>query len=102
MGREYYERFFYIYPDCYKSFSCDAEAMYVAKFLNKHCYFSEVFFRHEHPSNNGRQELNDGTYHKSAGHGVEDVEVYFKRLKKLFYVNNVTQDRIPEEIRQYI
>lgn len=89
MGREYYERFFYIYPPCYKSYSCDAEAMFVAQMLGKWHYFSDVLFKHEHPANNVSVNT-DETYKRADKHTNHDTEVYFKRMRKLFYVNNPT------------
>jgi len=88
MGREYYERFFYIYPPCYKSFSCDAEAMFVAQMLNKWHYYDEVIFKHEHPANNPMLAKYDETYHLASKHSQHDIDTYFKRMQKLFYVNN--------------
>jgi hypothetical protein len=88
MGREYYERFFYIYPPCYKSFSCDAEAMFVAQMLGKWHYYSEVIFKHEHPANNPMLAKYDETYHLASKHSQHDIDTYFKRMQKLFYVNN--------------
>lgn len=88
MGREYYERFFYIYPPCYYSFSCDAEAMFVAQMLGKWHYFSDVIFKHEHPANNPSFVQYDETYHLASKHSQKDIDTYFKRMKKLFYVNN--------------
>lgn len=89
MGREYYERFFYIYPPCYKSYSCDAEAMFVAQMLGKWHYFSDVLFKHEHPANNVSVNT-DETYKRADKHTNHDTEIYFKRMRKLFYVNNPT------------
>jgi hypothetical protein len=88
MGREYYERFFYIYTPCYKSFSCDAEAMFVAQMLGKWHYYSEVIFKHEHPANNPMLAKYDETYHLASKHSQHDIDTYFKRMQKLFYVNN--------------
>ena len=96
MGREYYERFFYIYPPCYKSYSCDAEAMFVAQMLGKWHYFSDVLFKHEHPANNLSVNT-DETYKRADQHTNHDTEVYFKRMRKLFYVNNPTV--IPSVLR---
>jgi len=86
IGREYYERFFYIYPPCYKSFSCDAEAMYVAMMLGRHKYFGDIIFKHEHFTN--IKTSPDQTYIINDRFGPEDTRVYFKRLNKNFYVNN--------------
>ena len=86
MGREYYERFFYIYAPCYKSLSCDAEAMYVAMTLNRYHYFPEVLFKHEHPANS-KGVKSDQLYVENEKHQPHDTRVYFERLLKNFYVN---------------
>jgi hypothetical protein len=96
MGREYYERFFYIYPNCYKSFSCDAEAMYVAMMLNRHKYFPDCLFKHFHPGN--MRMATDQTYRENDVHSKQDTEVYFNRLNKNFYVNNPIH--VPFEIHK--
>lgn len=86
MGREYYERFYYVYPPCYKSVSCDAEAMYVAMMLGRHHYFADVLFKHEHPANvKGKMDL---LYQENNKYEKEDTETYFRRLNKNFYVHN--------------
>lgn len=86
MGREYYERFYYIYPPCYKSVSCDAEAFYVAQLLGRYHYFPEVLFKHEHPVNT--KSKMDHLYQENNKHEKADTETYFKRLNKNFYVHN--------------
>lgn len=85
-GREYYERFFYIYAPCYKSLSCDAEAMYVAQVLKRIKYFPETLVAHEHPANNKCKS--DQLYAKNDSFAKRDAEIYFQRLNKNFYVNN--------------
>jgi hypothetical protein len=87
MGREYYERFFYIYAPCYKSLSCDAEAMYVGKLLGRYHYFPEVLFKHQHPANT-KTVKSDALYAENERHQPQDTEIYFKRLNKDFYVHN--------------
>jgi len=85
MGRDYYNRFGYVYHPDYKSFSCDAEAMYVAQMLGKWHYFPEVLFKHEHPANN-RSISNDDLYVRSSLHTPHDTKVYWQRLNNYFYV----------------
>jgi len=85
-GREYYERFFYVYAPCYKSLSCDAEAMYVAQVLGKWHYFPEVLFSHDHPANN--RGKSDALYRRNDSLHAYDKDVYFSRLNKDFYVHN--------------
>jgi hypothetical protein len=50
-GREYYDRFGYLYHPSYSSVSCDAENMFVAKMLGRYHYFDDVYFNHVHPAN---------------------------------------------------
>jgi hypothetical protein len=52
MGKEYYERFNYIYHPDYKSLWCDAEATEVAVLLGKYRYMGDnkILFRHMHPA----------------------------------------------------
>jgi len=70
MGREYYERFNYIYHPSYQSVYCDNEAMDVAKSLGKHVYVDEHLFVHNHPANIGKHVW-DSQYEKT-----EDGQVY--------------------------
>ena len=50
MGREYYERFNYIYHPSYKSLYCDDEMTIVSKKLNCWKYINEDIFKHLHPA----------------------------------------------------
>jgi hypothetical protein len=86
MGREYYERFFYIYAPCYKSLSCDAEAMYVAMALKRYHYFPDILFKHQHPANT-KGVKSDQLYVANETHQKQDTRTYFTRLLKDFYVN---------------
>lgn len=86
MGREYYERFFYIYPPCYNSFSCDAETMFVAMMLEKHKYFTEIICKHNHAVHTGIGY--DNTYKHNDQYANADTKTFHKRLNKFFYVNN--------------
>jgi hypothetical protein len=96
MGREYYERFFYIYPPCYKSVSCDAEALFVAAMLGKHHYFEDVIFKHNHIVNIG------GTFDKTAldnePYVNEDTKTFHKRLAQNFYVNGGNMDEVVKKL----
>lgn len=82
MGRTYYERDQYIYHPSYKSFSCDAEAMYVAQMRGKHYYFPDVFFLHQHPSNSPTPK--DRTYSINSKASAHDTKNYFQRLNRYF------------------
>jgi hypothetical protein len=87
MGREYYERFFYVYAPCYRSFYSDAEAMFVAMLLDRYCYFDDHLFEHRHPANTVDTK-NDGTYVFNERWGNHDYETYLRRKQNLFYVHN--------------
>lgn len=86
MGREYYEREGYIYHPSYRSFSCDAEAMYVAIMRGRYHYFPEVLFLHQHPANMPKH--GDNTYHINSLHTPHDTANYFERLKYYFHEPN--------------
>jgi len=78
MGRDYYLRDKYIYYPEYKSFSCDAEFMYVAMTRGRHKYFPDIIALHQHPANTkiGKDEL----YRVNSLHTPHDTELYWKRL----------------------
>lgn len=82
MGREYYERDQYIYHPSYKSFSCDAEFMYVAMMRGKYKYFPEIIARHQHPSSSPMP--NDEVYRINSTYTDEDTKTYFNRLRNYF------------------
>lgn len=52
MGREYYNRFDYVYHPSYKSLWCDCEATEAAYMLGKYKYMGDdkIIFRHLHPA----------------------------------------------------
>lgn len=83
IGCEYYNRDKYIYHHSYKSFSCDAEAMYVAMMRGKYHYFRDILFKHEHPANSKINRI-DSLYRLNSGYSVHDTENYFKRLVGYF------------------
>jgi len=83
MGREYYERDKYIYHPSYKSFSCDAEQMYVAMARKKYHYFPDVLFHHQHPGNSKRFRV-DGLYRSNSRFSEHDIKNYFERLNNDF------------------
>lgn len=85
MGRDYYNRFGYIYHPSYESVYCDNEAMDVAKSLNKYVYVNEHVFKHIHPANVG-SHLMDEQYKKteSAEVHARDCENYQRRKELKF------------------
>lgn len=82
MGRTYYERDKYIYHPSYRSFSSDAEAMYVAMMRGCHHYFPDKIFIHQHPSNSPMP--NDETYRINSLQTPHDTKNYFERLNRYF------------------
>lgn len=86
MGREYYERFFYIYAPCYRNIQCDGEAMFVAMMLQRYKYWPDIYYMHQHVCNIGGEP--DALYRYNERFGEHDFRIYEKRKSKLFYVNN--------------
>lgn len=82
IGLDYFKRDGYIYYPEYKSFSCDAEAYYVAILRGCHHYFPNPFFLHQHPANS--KIPYDETYRKNSLATAHDTELYFKRLNMNF------------------
>jgi hypothetical protein len=82
IDRKYYERDNYIYHPIYKSFSCDAEAFFVAKARGRHKYFPEIIARHQHPAN--MPMPNDELYSKNSLHTPHDTSAYWDRLHNNF------------------
>lgn len=86
IGREYYQRDGYIYHPSYRSFSCDAEAWFVALARGRHHYFNDQLFKHNHPANN-RMLKSDSLYKMNAIYAKDDVSNYFNRLNNDFELN---------------
>lgn len=82
IDRKYYERDNYIYHPSYRSFSCDAEAYYVAILRGRHHYFPQVLFLHQHPTSTPTP--NDETYRVNSLHTKHDTDNYFERLNNNF------------------
>ncbi len=93
-GRDYYNRFGYLYHPSYGSVSCDAENFWVSQMLGKHHYFDKIYFNHIHPSNCGF--VSDFTYRGNDVHGKKDTLNYFERMKHFFYVENPVM--IPQQL----
>ena len=75
MGREYYNRFDYIYHPNYKSFFCDNFQTDVAFRLNKCVKTNECYLMHQHPAWGGTVE-NDNLYKKNETFWNEDAKTY--------------------------
>lgn len=97
-GREWYDRFGYIYHPEYKSVSCDAENMYVAMMEGRYHYFPEVYFHHLHPAN--LKQPSDQLLRRNHAFGDMDTDVYFKRLKRYFDVKEPVL--VPEEMKPFL
>jgi hypothetical protein len=95
LGRAYYQRDQYVYHPLYKSFSCDAEAMYVAMMRGKHKYFEPVLFRHDHPAY--IKEANDQLYKENSKHSTYDEKLYWERLNRYFDVPEAERCCVPFE-----
>jgi len=77
MGRQYYERFHYIYNPIYKSFFCDNEFMDVANKLKKQQYFPQCIIRHQHPCNTA-DVRNDVLYDQNNAYWKQDEATYYQ------------------------
>jgi hypothetical protein len=75
MGREYYERFDYIYHPNYKSFFCDNFQTDVALRLNKCLKTNECYLMHQHPAWGGTVEA-DNLYRRNDAFWNEDAKTY--------------------------
>lgn len=78
IGRQYYERFGYIYHPSYKSFFCDNEYTEVAQAQGKIKFINHVLFRHEHP-NWGGAVKSDELYLRNDVHWKHDQDNYHNR-----------------------
>lgn len=87
MGRDYYNRFHYIYHPAYESVYCDDEATRVAKILNCYRYFPIFAYDHRHPSNG--YSFWDEQYEKneSAEMYLKDRKTFVERREKNFELN---------------
>lgn len=86
LGKNYYNRFEYIYNPEYKSLWCDMEFTQVGNILNKQKYFDQVIIKHDHHSvtNNGFDE----TYLHNEVYEEVDKITYMTRQRNYFNINN--------------
>lgn len=77
MGREYYERFRYVYHPSYVSVYCDNEQMDVAKELGCYQFIDKQIFEHKHPAY-GKANM-DALYVNNESYYSLDSENYKKR-----------------------
>lgn len=76
LGKNYFNRFGYIYHPDYVSLFCDNEFMEVADILGKQVYIDECIIKHVHWSN---------TPGEIADSLMKRTQSYFKRDEKLFF-----------------
>ena len=77
MGKDYYNRFGYIYHPAYKSLYCDNEQMEVAKKLGRYKYIKKRLFNHNNPMH-GLSEK-DALHLKTLADYKEDKATFEKR-----------------------
>jgi len=82
LGREYYNRFNYIYHPEYVSLYCDNETMDVAKILGRYKFVNENIFLHLHPAHGNA--LNDNQYRYTESFHPIDQATYLKRKANNF------------------
>lgn len=80
MGKEYYNRFGYIYHPDYKSIFCDNEYTEVSKILNKNIFSEICLFEHDH-------QTGDDTEVRNWHFNNEDWCVYENRKKNKFFLS---------------
>lgn len=89
MGKNYYNRFSYIYNPDYKSFFCDNEFHEVAERLGKHFKCNTVLFKHEHPANTNVPS--DELYLRNNSSWEEDKKLYFERRLNNFGLGGIDE-----------
>jgi hypothetical protein len=82
MGREYYNRFGYIFNPVYKSLFCDNEVTDIAKILGRYKYVDEDIFYHAHPNAGYGKADAQTRFTESFWH--EDKKTYKQRKAKNF------------------
>jgi len=82
MGKDYYNRFGYVYHPDYLSLWCDVQSTEVARKLGKYKYMGDnnIIFKHFHPAWGCTQH--DELYHRNQIHEEADLRT-FKRLEAL-------------------
>lgn len=82
MGRDYYNRFNYIYHPDYISLYCDNEQTEVAKMLGCYKYVDKQIFEHLHPAYG--KAVFDAQYQHTESFGNVDLQTYLKRKEANF------------------
>lgn len=84
MGRQYFNRFNYIYHPDYKSLWCDNEAQEVSKILRRYVFVKTRLFNHNHPAW-GLAPTDALMIHTESFHD-EDKATFERRKLKNFYL----------------
>lgn len=84
MGKQYFDRFGYIFNPLYKSLFCDNELTAVAKMLGRYKLVTQQIFYHAHPQA-GFGKADDQTRFTES-FWAEDEKVYNERKSKGFLV----------------
>lgn len=84
VGKNYYNRFNYIYNPSYKSLYCDLEFTEVSKILDKFVYVDKCIIRHQQYSI--INEKPDELYIKNDSLQHEDYETFCKRAQQKYYL----------------
>jgi glycosyltransferase involved in cell wall biosynthesis len=82
MGRDYYNRFKYVYNPAYISLWCDNEQMDVADWLGRRKYIPKQIVSHEHPAN--RHNTNDQQYRHTEKFFNTDKQTYLAQKANNF------------------
>lgn len=85
LGRDYYDRFGYVYHPEYKSLWCDNEQTAVAKSLGVYKFIDKQIFSHEHPAKNPLIQMDEQYRHTESFH-TEDFVTFQKRQANNFYL----------------
>jgi len=82
MGKEFYNRFGYIYNPVYKSLYCDNEQMEVAKQLGRYKYIKKRLFNHNNPMHGLAEK--DALHLKTLADYKDDKATFEKRKSENF------------------
>ena len=82
MGRDYYERFKYIYHPNFKSFFCDNFSLDIAKKLGKLHKLDTCLLSHQHPAWGGERKQ-DALYTKNDTYWKQDEKMYKQMVRDL-------------------
>lgn len=82
LGRNYYDRFGYVYHPDYSSLWCDNEAQQVAKMLECYKFIPYQMFEHRHPA--FRKGQYDSLYQQTEAFFYADKAVFDRRKERNF------------------